>query len=380
MPIDEITVTLIIAAKHPEDIFGTLALGSIDDRLDEANRAYRRISKVIHPDKFADGSERDQIIARSAFTHLSQMKTEADGKIRAGTYGNRSVKAVAKDTPAPIVITRGKRRYVVGARMCTGDVCDLYHCTESDADGERPVIFKIAQSPTENDIVQNEAAVLTKIYPPGTPDEMYYRYFPCLVDQFTLRSPARSKPRQVNVLSRIDGYVSLADVLKAYPAGIDFRDAVWMLKRMLSAIGFAHVNNVVHGALLPPHVLVHPTTHGAKILGWSYAVDLEKGGHVKAISPAYKNWYAPEILAKMDPGPATDMFMWGMCAAALLSGDIARAVPDSVPRELRGFIAACRLANPRMRPQDAWATHKDFDALLERLVGRRMYRPFTMPS
>jgi serine/threonine protein kinase len=357
--------TRLIAAKHPEDVFGALGSGEQDARLLAVTKAYRHIVLAVHPDRCTAEPEDTRKLAQDAFAHLTALKSQAEAKVRAGTYGDRKAAPppVKEAADAPVVITRGKRRYVVGAPMASGDLCDIHACTYADGSDDRRAVFKIARHAAENDLVQNEARILTKLYPKGTPDEKFFRYLPQLIDTFTLRSPARSKARQVNVLAMVDEYVSLAEVLAAYPKGIDFRDAVWMLKRMLSGLGFAHVNGVVHGAVLPPHVLVGPVNHGAKVIDWSYAV--EAGERVRAISPAYRTWYAPEVLAKTPPTSATDLYMWAMCAVALMGGDIsARTFPATVPRPLASFVGSCLLANPRLRPQDAWDLHKEFDELL----------------
>ncbi len=171
-------------------------------------------------------------------------------------------------------------------------------------------------------------------------------------------------------------YVPMSEVIAAYPKGLDFRDVAWMYKRLLSGLGFVAEMGVVHGAILPSHVLVHPTGHGAKIIDWSYslnfaallapkAVDPDpapakpaKGAakqlnvwdlvrqnlyadpasvdptipagpppdpnkmYVKAISVDYQNFYAPEILRKETPSPSTDIYMAAKCAVALLGGDV----------------------------------------------------------
>ena len=35
----------------------------------------------------------------------------------------------------------------------------------------------------------------------------------------------------------------------------------WVWRRLLTIVGFAHANHVVHGAVLPPHVVIEPKEH-----------------------------------------------------------------------------------------------------------------------
>jgi hypothetical protein len=57
--------------------------------------------------------------------------------------------------------------------------------------------------------------------------------------------------RRANVIGRLTGFRTLAQVRAAYPRGVDPRDAAWMWRRLLVAVGAAHRAGVIHGAVLP---------------------------------------------------------------------------------------------------------------------------------
>ena len=247
------------------------------------------------------------------------------------------------------------------------DFCDLYKC---DPTG----FLKLARRPSDNDLLENEAKILRHLVPANAPDEKFYRYLPRVLHE------VKHDERAGNVLPYFEGHLSLAEILKAYPAGIDFRDMVWMYKRMLVGIGFAHTQGVVHGAVLPPHILVHPTDHGAKIVDWSCAVTDPKD-HIKVIFSDYEDFYPPEILRKQPVAPTADIFMAAKCAVALLGGDVkTNRLPDTIPAEIRDFFAPCFHEIPHHRPRDAWDLHEIFDKLLLQVVGKPTYRPFTLPE
>lgn len=324
-----------------------------------------------------------------------------------------------------------KRRFSVQEKLYEGDLTDLYACSYSNGASDKTALLKITRERKDNDLVENEASILGVIYPPRAREEKFYRYFPKVIDSFLLTQDRTN--RRVTVLPRFEGYLSFEEIIRAYPKGIDFRDMVWMFKRLLVGIGFAHLQGVVHGAVVPSHVLVHPTEHGAKIIDWSYALnfapppktkdpdpvvdpkanpavarsvwdrvhdlnlyDTDPTGsapapkgkpgdpskqHIKAISVAYDKFYAPEVFKKQSPTPATDIFMAGKCAIALLGGDVENnTMPDEVPKQIQAFLSGAVLASPRKRPQDAWDLHEAFDNLLRRLVGPPKYRPFHMPT
>ncbi len=353
--------------------------------------------------------------------------------------------------PLPDIIeAQSRHKYHPGAKLFEGDLADLYtaYGATHPKGGAETILLKVARDRRDNDLLDNEIDVLNFLYPKGQKDEKFYRYLPRVID--TARSP---DGRRIIILPYFEGFLSMADIIAAYPAGIDFRDMIWMYKRLLSGLGFVAEMGVVHGAILPPHVLVHPEGHGAKILDWSYALNfaalaaaqnvpdpvpaatspapaptkklgvwellrqnlyadddadppdpaLPKGPppdpnrmYVKAISVNYESFYAPEILRKETPSPATDVYMAAKCAIALLGGNVeTNQLPEKIMRgdpaasgvdeekaraQLQAFFQVSLLANPRKRPQDPWQVHEDFDKLLVSLVGPPKYRLFTMPT
>ncbi len=364
--------TTVSKADTAEDLFGILA-GSVEARLEALAHLYRKLVTVVHPDKYPAAAEAD--LAREAFIKATALKTHAEAKIRAGTYGDKKVQPPAPHVDSPPVVVKTKdREYTVGKRFAQGDLCDLY---ESTCRAER-VCFKIAQSAADNDLVENESRVLKKLFPAKQKEEKFFRYLPRCLDTFMFRGAGSAETRRVNVLTMLDGYRSLEEVRCVYPDGLDYRDVVWMLKRSLAGLGFVHNQGVIHGAIIPPHVMVHPTEHGAKIIDWSYAI--EGSNHVKALSKPWRDCYAPEIFKKQTPTAATDIYMLFKCVVSLLGGDIkAGTMPNTVPKRFQGFVNGCLIAAPSRRPDDAWKLHEELDELLESLVGKPKYRPLTMP-
>lgn len=282
--------------------------------------------------------------------------------------------------------------------LAKGDLCDVYSCVYSREEplkganryerllnaGGVPTegVFKVSCG-TDNDLVENETAVLTKLYPPSEPDQRFYRYLPRLLASATLIRPKR----RANLFPYMTDYITVKQILEACPQGIDFRDLVWMFKRTLVGAGFAHEKGFVHGALLPPHILVHPIAHGAKLVDWSYAVEPpdrlnpSRDAHIRALSIDYADYYPPEVIERKDASPATDIYMIAKCAVALLGGNVkTNAMPRAVPPEIQGFLKTCLASAPNMRPPNAWDLHEEFDDLLLKLVGKPKYRPFSLPG
>lgn len=304
----------------------------------------------------------------------------------------------------PTIIKHNEVTITVGDQLTQGDLCDIYRCTYSKPkpevvhDGKPrtwydrlledddeyqgtiaiPAVLKIVHSLSEVDLVENEAAVLTHLFPPDAKDEKFYRYLPHLLCSLKLEDRW-----QVNVMPYMEGYISWQDILQAYPSGIDYRDLAWMLKRVLAGIGFVHQrfpypNHVTHTAIIPQHILVHPVGHGAKIIDWSYAVMTKSSAKAYVFEGA--PYYPPEIFAKQFPTAATDIYMVAKCCVALLGGDITtNQMPDRVPASIQDLLRKCLDKSPSKRPQNAWDLHDEFDQILLREVGRPKYRLFEMP-
>lgn len=360
-------------AKLPEDIFGPLT-GTVEEMLKAGRKEFLRLSKRTHPDTYPAKEDKD--LATSTFTLLTNLWQKAELRIKAGIYGLKS-----KTLAEPVKIHTRKREYVVTDPLAKGDVCNLYHCTFQEDGGEKKGVFKVVRQPRDNDLVTNEAKVLRHLQ--SGSHARYRPYVPELVENFGFREGRSSITRQANVLDFDDGFYSLKEVIQQYPKGLDPRDMAWMWRRLLVALGFAHQNGVIHGAVLPTHVLIHPTKHGLVLIDWTAAViEPEKSGErIRTISTEFKAWYPAEVLNKETPTTALDIYMGARCMVYLLGGNpISGILPDTVSRSLRAFFNGCVLPRPSQRPSDAWGLLEEFDELLEKLWGKRRYRPFAMPS
>ncbi|WP_433478204.1 hypothetical protein ACQPZP_14905 [Spirillospora sp. CA-142024] len=149
-----------------------------------------------------------------------------------------------------------------------------------------------------------------------------------------------------------------------------------MWRRLLVALGFAHRAGVLHGAVLPDHVLIHPEKHGLVLVDWCYSVPgcyahADPSGRVPAMVGRYADRYPPEVPGRRPASPATDIFMATRCMTDLMG--------DKAPKAMRSFARGCTLPAQNRRPADAWRLLAEFDELLERLYGPRRFRPFHLP-
>ena len=305
-------IALIEAASEPGDLF-----------TGDAARHYRRLAQLTHPD-VCPGDRR----AAEAFSKLAVL---------------------------------WRRHAAHGPAIAKGDIANLYLVRQG--------VLKLARDPADNDLMRREADALSRLQ--DQVDSRLLAFFPRLLASPRHRDPRSGAERQANVLDQLPGFRTLAEVRAAFPGGVDPRDAAWMWRRLLAAIGAAHRAGVVHGAVLPEHVMIHPAEHGLVLVDWCYSTT-GAAGRLPAIVARYRDWYPDEVLAGHLAGPDVDIWLATRCMADLVAG--------SMPPPMASFAAGCTLANPRRRPADAWELLAEFDEVLDRLYGPRTFRPFAMPA
>ena len=306
-------IALVEAARGPDDLFGT-----------DGARAYRRLAQLTHPDT-CPGDTR----AARAFAKLGTLW-------RQHRDGHR------------LLVARG-------------DIANLYQVRDG--------LLKLVRDPADNDLMRAEtialAALRTRVQAP------LRAYFPEQVRAQRRRDPNSGVERRANVIVRLDGFRNLAEVRDAFPGGVDPRDAAWMWRRLLVAAGAAHRAGLIHGAVLPEHVMIHPGEHGLVLVDWCYSGPVPTV-RLRTAVRRYLDWYPPEVLAGEPAGPDLDIWLATRCMTEL--------VGPRMPAPMAAFARGCLLASPSRRPADAWLLLAEFDELLGRLYGPRTFRPFAMPA
>lgn len=314
-------VRAVLTASSAQDLFGT----------DHPARRYREFARALHPD-LAVGPD-----ATAAFIRLARLWQDRHGT----------------------VIRTKLDEYRLVDRRYEGDLADLYDV----GDGE---FLKLPRNPVDNDLMEREAVALRTLAEHGDP--RFLPYVPRLVESFRHRDQATGADRRINVIGTVPRLRSLADVGAAYPGGVDPRDVAWMWRRLLVAIGFAHHSGLVHGAVLPTHVLIEPDEHGLVLVDWCYAA--APGERIPALVSDFADWYPEEVHKGRSPGPGTDIAMATRCMTGLMG--------PKAPGPLRSFAAGCALPSLDARPDDAWRLLDELDGVLAKLYGPRRFRPFRL--
>ncbi|MDT9593007.1 hypothetical protein RDV89_08005 [Nocardioides zeae] len=339
-------------ATTPADLYGPADGDPAGVR--RARRTHRVLALHLHPDRPAAGL--DSARAAAAFAKATALYA-AWSRPTGGTGGGDT-----DDRGEVLVGSRGTHR--LGPLLARGTVANVYAVPGTDT------VVKLVRRPGSNRFVRNERAALRTLARYATGTEAWLApYVPRLVDTATAAADeAGGEVLEANVLGslgRADGFVSLAAVRDAAPDGLDGRDWAWMQRRLLRALAGAHAAGLVHGAVLPENVLIHPREHGVVLAGWSFAT--RPGRRAEGVVRSQAGAYPPEATDGLVT-PATDVAMLGALALTMLR-------PGE--RAQRRFAQGCRQAEPRMRPTAAGLL-EEYDDLLERLHGPRRFRPFDL--
>jgi serine/threonine protein kinase len=276
---------------------------------------------------------------------------------------------------APGTVRSPRRAYAIQRLLALGDVADVHLASGEDerTDAVKPsYLLKVSRVPEGASLLDNERRTLVRLRN-AAGSTTYRHYLPALVESFAARDRF---PRRVNVFRVAPGLTGLQQVHERLPA-LEGRHIAWIFKRILTVLGFSHAQGLIHGAVLPPHILLHAANHGLCLVGWGQSV--ERGQRLSIVPRQYLDWYPREVHRKQPAQRATDIFLAARCMVYLAGGDpLGNWLPDTVPVPMQHFFASCLLEGARMRPDDAWALADEFDELLRRLYGPPKFHELTL--
>ena len=333
------------SACCPEEVFGTG---------DDPGVVFKKLARACHPDMYP-GVPR----ANEVFKKLAALKDEADRRVKDGRWGKRI------PLPHCVPLTIGKYKAKPHPRV--GDIADLY-----TVDG-KALLIKVARHHDDNDLLRaevNALNILENIKPPVQDG------VPKLLDNFYVDGTWK---REANVITLFPGFVSAQQIRQKM--GVDARTTVWMFKRLLSLLSWVHHFKLIHGAILPPHVLFYPDNdgktgndprkHSIRLIDWCYSVDFANRTRLSSWVPAWQDHYAPELLSKKFIGPQSDIYMGAKLIRYLCH--------DALPGELEGVLTRCLNPDPKQRYQKAGAVFDDWVKAATKEFGTPKWHAFNLP-
>ena len=331
----------ILEARSPVEVFGDVSDAG------ELQSAFHRLSKLVHPDLNKDPK------ASQAMQALSEFYRVANEQLLVGRYG---------DVPTIKVTTR-KGVYELSPEPFAKGHCATFYAGMSD--DAVPVLLKLARYPKDRDLLQREAQHIRTLVT-HWPDEAIW--FPELVESGVRVRIGGGKELPATIFRRSHPELySLAYVRGQYPRGVLAKDVAWIFRRVLKALGMTHDAGLVHGAPFLEHMLIEPNVRGFVMIDWKHGVEI--GQTMSVVPPGFKILYPPEVIRKEPVGPATDICIAATQMRKLLQGR---------HQHLDTFFRGCTYTRASLRPQNAWELRDEFDDLLRRLWGKRVFEPFQL--
>lgn len=355
-------------ARSYTEIFGPAVAANADGRRKMVDDQFNNLVRLVHPDKVDDASKPD---ATKAFQILKRARDGARKAIEDGTYERTFAGSVPEEERRTVLKSMSQVYELDGRPFSRGDFSVIY----SGATGAgTEVLVKVSAHPTHNQWLIREAEVLGRLDAAGLGESV-----PRITDTFVAAGDGGQQYR-VNVMDLRPGFVSVADLIRMFPSGLDPVHVGWVGRRVLAQVMAAEKVRLVHGAIVPDHVLIEPTKHEVIHIGWAHAVDPTINQKVSHVVTRWKDCYPKEVIRREPATAKTDIAMAGMTIAILLGWNTKKlGLPGAVPKEMVKVIQSCVDPSPGRRFNTGRDAFDEFTRVVRGLWGNQ-YRPLVLPG
>lgn len=265
--------------------------------------------------------------------------------VKASEY-RRLLASYESETRADVTLAGFRLR--LAGRMAVGHSSDVFLASRAARLTER-LLLKVLRSPEDEPLAQNEQRVLAALEAsrePGT------AYFASLVPQRAfcgaLEGPGFARGFAA-AFRQPPGFAHTLEQLgRRFPGGADPRHAIWIWRRALELLDWLHRSGVIHGALLPAHIVLDAREHSVGLVGFSCAG--AAGSALPALDTRQLDLYPQGEAAPQMLSPASDLAMLARSLIHVLGGHAAR-VPSHVPEPLAQLLAEQAAARPGYDPR-----------------------------
>ena len=264
--------------------------------------------------------------------------------------------------------------------LARGEIADVYAARRARRPTERAVI-KFLRNERDADFLGREwdaVRLLQESEAPGA--ETFSALIPQPIAHGEVGEGSHAGGR-ASVFRRPVGFrYTLADVQRAYPKGIEPRPTIWIWRRILEILSFVHASGLIHGAILPPQLMIQENDHGIRLVGFSCAARI--GKKLPAADTRYEAFYPASALGGSASAPGLDLTMSARCIAAASGGDVASAsLPKSVPEPLAALVRRVGWPDSKNPPrEDALAIREELGRISHEVYGAPKFCPIVMPG
>lgn len=253
--------------------------------------------------------------------------------VKAADY-RRLLQSYSADGQADATLA-GFRLRLLG-RIAIGHSSDVFLAVRATRVSER-LLLKVLRSTADEALAQNEQQVLARLEVSSARGTAHFaNLVPQRAFSGSLVGPGFSATFAA-AFRQPPGFAhTLEQLRQRFPGGIDPRHAIWIWRRALELVDWLHRSGVVHGALLPPHLVIDAREHSVGLVGFSCAGAV--GTRVRAVDPERLGFYPLADAPRQVLSPGADLAMLARCLVHALGGQ-AGQVPHHVPGPLARLLA-----------------------------------------
>jgi serine/threonine protein kinase len=276
-------------------------------------------------------------------------------------------------------VSLGDHHWALDQAVAAGELSDVFTGRRARWPTEL-VIMKLLRDPKDLNLFENEWDSLQDLQrSEARGAATFLRLLPQPVIHGVV-SAGTYTGRRLSIFRREIGFRhTLADVIRVYPQGIPPRASIWLWRRILETLTFIHDSGMIHGAVLPAHLLIQDNDHGVRLIDFSCAG--QNGGKLLAPSPGFASYYA-QLRPNATLTASLDLWLSARCITAALGGDPAKAsLPAVVPAPLAGIIQRVARSDPaKPAGEDAWAIREELGDIAKQIFGAPQFNPIVMPD
>lgn len=271
-------------------------------------------------------------------------------------------------------VSIGNSHWTLNNHIATGSVSDVYTGQLARWPTEL-AILKLLCDQKDRDRFDNEWNVLQALHRSNAPGaDNFTMLIPQPITYGDISSGSHAG-RRVHVFRWMSGfYYTFEDVLQAYPQGIPPRASIWIWRRILEVLFFIHNSGMVHGAVLPSHLLAQENEHGILLVGYGSS---GRFGDKHHISPGrFESFHKMSERSFSTLSPELDLVMSARCMVYVLGGDPETgSLPTAVPKRLADVIRQTALGNSG---EDAWSVREELGTIAGDVFGAPQFIPIVM--
>ena len=274
-------------------------------------------------------------------------------------------------------ISIGESYWALHKRIANGSISDVYTGQRARWPTELAII-KLLRDHQDTTLFDKEWEVLQQLQGSEAPGS---DTFTTLLPQPIVRgniSAGSHAGQRVHIFRWTSGfYHTLEEVRGAYPQGIPPRASIWVWRRLLEVLAFIHNSGMVHGAVLPAHLLIQENEHGVRLVGYGSAGPVDT--RLRTVAPRVESFYpgsARSLTAQLD------ITMSARCIVAILGGNPETGtLPGTVPPRLARLVRQVALTDPNTSARgDSWSIREELGVIAGEVFGPPQFIPIVMPS